>query len=119
MLPQLIHVLCLFLAVSVPVMALNKTLFSWHPTFMAVGFFGLMAHGVLTALQFRGTEGTKRTNRVSQHMFWQLGSVLFVLGGFAVIETNKVCRPLSAGLLNDSPLLQPTLGNAPMLFHLF
>ena len=90
MLPQLVHVLCLFLAVSVPVMAVNKTLFSWHPAFMAVGFFGLMAEGVLTALHFRGTEGTKRTNRVSHHMLWQIGSVLCVLCGFTVIEANKV-----------------------------
>lgn len=96
MLPQLVHVLCLFLAVSIPVMALNKTLFSWHPTLMALGFFGLMSEGVLTALQFRGTEGTKRTNKVSQHMYWQLSSVLLVTGGFAVIEINKVCYVMAA-----------------------
>ena len=53
MLHELVHILCLFLAISVPVLALNSTLFSWHPTLMALGFFGLMAEGVLTSISFR------------------------------------------------------------------
>lgn len=31
----------------------DGTLFSYHPTFMSIGFLALMSEGVLTALKFR------------------------------------------------------------------
>lgn len=48
-----IHVLVLACAVSIPVALFNGTLFSWHPTLMAIAFLGLMAEGVLTSISFR------------------------------------------------------------------
>ncbi|KAK9804058.1 hypothetical protein WJX73_000197 [Symbiochloris irregularis] len=41
-LPVVVRCLAAFLALSIPILALNGTLFSWHPTFMALGFLGLI-----------------------------------------------------------------------------
>lgn len=48
-----IHGLALLCAVSIPVVIFNGTLFSWHPTLMALAFLGFMAEGVLTSILFR------------------------------------------------------------------
>ena len=48
-----IHALALLCALSIPVAIFNGTLFSWHPTLMAIAFLGFMAEGVLTSILFR------------------------------------------------------------------
>jgi hypothetical protein len=48
-----IHVLALLCALSIPVAIFNGTLFSWHPTLMALAFLGFMAEGVVTSILFR------------------------------------------------------------------
>ena len=48
-----IHVLALLCALSIPVAIFNGTLFSWHPTLMALAFLGFMAEGVITSILFR------------------------------------------------------------------
>ena len=53
-----IHVLVIGCAVSIPVAIFNGTLFSWHPTLMAVAFLGFMAEGVLTSVSFRSLVGS-------------------------------------------------------------
>ena len=50
-----IHVLVIACAISIPVAIFNGTLFSYHPTLMAVAFLGLMAEGVLTSISFRSS----------------------------------------------------------------
>lgn len=80
--------LAAFLALSIPVVALDSTLYSWHPTFMALGFLGLMTEGVLTSAH--NLEGAARTVKLQRHMWWQIGSVGCVSAGFAAIEVNKV-----------------------------
>jgi hypothetical protein len=48
-----VHALAFACALSIPVAIFNGTLFSWHPTLMALGFLGLMSEGVLTSILFR------------------------------------------------------------------
>ena len=52
-----IHVLVIACAISIPVAIFNGTLFSYHPTLMAVAFLGLMAEGVLASISFRSLVG--------------------------------------------------------------
>lgn len=48
-----IHALALLCSLSIPVATFNGTLFSWHPTLMALAFLGFMAEGVVTSILFR------------------------------------------------------------------
>lgn len=48
-----VHMLALLCALSIPVAIFNGTLFSWHPTLMALAFLGFMAEGVVTSILFR------------------------------------------------------------------
>ncbi|KAK9811079.1 hypothetical protein WJX73_000548 [Symbiochloris irregularis] len=45
-LPFILRGLALFMALSIPIVALDSTLYSWHPTLMALGFLGLMTEGL-------------------------------------------------------------------------
>ena len=94
MLQQLVHVLCLFLVISIAACALpGSTLFSWHPTLMALAFLGLMAEGVLTSISFRSVEaGQKRVSKIQTHMYWQLAALAAVSGGLIAIVSNKASR---------------------------
>ena len=89
-LPLLIRLLAAFVALSVPLAALDGTLYSWHPTFMALGFIGFMAEAVLTSISFRSLEGSVRTAAIQRHMLWQIAAITCVLFGFLAIEANKV-----------------------------
>lgn len=89
-LPLLIRLLAAFAALSIPIAALDFSLYSWHPTFMALGFLGFMAEAVLTAARFRPLDGSARTAGVQRHMWWQIAAVSSVLLGFTAIEANKV-----------------------------
>ena len=71
------------------------SLFSWHPTCMAVGFLGFMAEGVMASISFRGLEGNERLRKIWQHLAWQALAVVCIVGGFAAIYQNKVRIDLS------------------------
>lgn len=59
---------------------------------MALGFLGLMSEAVLTSVSFRPLEGLARKAAIQRHMYWQIGAVTCITGGFAAIELNKVGR---------------------------
>ncbi|KAK9916106.1 hypothetical protein WJX75_008637 [Coccomyxa subellipsoidea] len=85
-----IHVLALLCAVSIPVAIFNGTLFSWHPTLMALAFLGFMAEGVVTSILFRSKDGQDRVRAIQRHLVWQALGFLCLLGGFYAIYQNKV-----------------------------
>ena len=95
MLPLLVRLLAAFVAISVPLTVLNRKVFTWHPTFMAIGFVGLMSEGVLRSISFRPLEGSARTTAIQRHMWWQLAAVSCVVLGFLAIEANKVLLQLA------------------------
>ena len=84
-----IHLLVLLLALSIPVAIFNGTLFSWHPTLMALAFLGFMTEGVTTAILFRAKDGNERVAAIQKHLIWQLLGFACLLGGFAAIYRNK------------------------------
>ncbi|EIE25654.1 hypothetical protein COCSUDRAFT_12782 [Coccomyxa subellipsoidea C-169] len=84
-----IHVLALLCALSIPVAIFNGTLFSWHPTLMALAFLGLMAEGVVTSIMFRSKDGQDRVHAIQRHLIWQALGFVCLLGGFYAIYQNK------------------------------
>ena len=84
-----IHLLVFLLALSIPVAIFNGTLFSWHPTLMALAFLGFMTEGVTTAILFRAKDGNERVAAIQKHLIWQLLGFACLLGGFAAIYRNK------------------------------
>ena len=87
-----VHVLAAAMAVSVAIDALNGTLFSWHPTFMTLGFAGVMSEGILLAIYFRPMEpGPKRRAAIERHLYVQLAALGCIAIGFWAIWQNKVC----------------------------
>lgn len=81
----------LFLACTLPLALLEPTtLFTWHPTLLALGFFGLGAQGLLRARAARPTEGSERVSALWGHAAWMCGSVACVVGGGWAIYENKV-----------------------------
>ena len=81
------------LALSIPVAIFNGTLFSWHPTLMALAFLGFMTEGVTTAILFRAKDGNERVAAIQKHLIWQLLGFACLLGGFAAIYRNKAGSP--------------------------
>ena len=68
----------------------DRTLFSYHPTLMSVGFLGAMSEGVLTALKFRQLEGQQRVAAIQRHLYIQLAAAAAITAGFYAIYRNKV-----------------------------
>jgi cytochrome b-561 domain containing protein 2 len=68
----------------------DSTLFSYHPTFMSIGFLAAMSEGVLTALKFRQLEGQQRVAAIQRHLYIQLAAALAITAGFYAIYRNKV-----------------------------
>lgn len=85
-----IHALALLCSLSIPVAVFNGTLFSWHPTLMALAFLGFTAEGVVTSILFRSKEGQDRVRAIQRHLLLQALAFLCLLGGFYTIYQNKV-----------------------------
>lgn len=80
-----------FLAVTVPLALLEpRTLFTWHPSLLTLGFFGLGAQGLLRARSARPADGSERVSLLWSHAAWQSGSAAAVLAGAWAIYENKV-----------------------------
>ena len=80
-----------FLATTVPLALLEpRTLFTWHPTLLTLGFFGLGVHGLLEARRARPTDGSERVSLLWSHAAWQSGSAAAVVAGAWAIYENKV-----------------------------
>lgn len=92
--PQLVTPLrfcALFLAVTVPLAVLEpRTLFTWHPTLLTLGFFGLGVQGLLQARKGRPLDGSERVLLLWSHAAWQSGSAAAVVVGAWAIYENKV-----------------------------
>ena len=99
--PQLVTPLRLcscFLAVTVPLAVLEpRTLFTWHPTLLALGFFGLGVQGLLQARGARPTDGSERVSLLWSHAAWQSGSAAAVVAGAWAIYENKVKKKKRKG----------------------
>lgn len=67
-----------------------RVLFSWHPTFMLLGFLGFMTLGVVRSITFRKLDGSPRVKAIQIHAFLQVGAVLCITLGLAAIVANKV-----------------------------
>lgn len=91
-----VHVLTGSLCLSVLLDQYNGTLFCWHPMLMTVGFLGLMAEGVLLAIDFRPLDGPRRVRAIQVHALVQLTSAASIAGAFWAIWQNKVRRPCHA-----------------------
>eukprot|EP00192_Tetraselmis_astigmatica_P021778 CAMPEP_0117658842 /NCGR_PEP_ID=MMETSP0804-20121206/6087_1 /TAXON_ID=1074897 /ORGANISM="Tetraselmis astigmatica, Strain CCMP880" /LENGTH=268 /DNA_ID=CAMNT_0005465405 /DNA_START=81 /DNA_END=888 /DNA_ORIENTATION=+ len=50
-----------------------SVLFAWHPTFMAVGFLGLMTDGIVRAVMLRPLEKAERVAALQAHAYVQAG----------------------------------------------
>ena len=86
-----VHLLALLLALSIPLYLFNwPTLFTWHPTLMALAFLGFMTEGVVTAVLFRAKDGQERVRAIQKHLMWQTLGFVCLVGGFVAIYQNKV-----------------------------
>jgi hypothetical protein len=86
----MVHVLAACICLSTIMDQFNGTLFSWHPILMTVGFVGLMAEGIILAINFRHLEGPRRVSAIQTHALVQLAAASSVLVAFWAIWKNKV-----------------------------
>ena len=54
-------------ALTIAAKLLNHTLFSWHPSFISIGFFGMFGQGVLTSFAARDQQGSARVQMLAAH----------------------------------------------------
>jgi hypothetical protein len=88
-----VHLLALLLALSIPLYFFDwATLFTWHPTLMALAFLGFMTEGVVTAVLFRAKDGQERVRAIQKHLVWQALGFACLVGGFVAIYQNKARR---------------------------
>ena len=85
-----IHLLVAFLCISTSLDAYNATLFCWHPIMMSLGFLGLMAEGILMAVNLRSVEGGHRVIAIQLHASVQALGIASIAIGFWAIWRNKV-----------------------------
>eukprot|EP01024_Parvocaulis_polyphysoides_P059797 TRINITY_DN6483_c0_g1_i1.p1 TRINITY_DN6483_c0_g1~~TRINITY_DN6483_c0_g1_i1.p1 ORF type:complete len:219 (+),score=22.40 TRINITY_DN6483_c0_g1_i1:401-1057(+) len=83
------HILAILFSVSLIVSVANKTLFSWHPIFMTLGYVLFMTEGVISGIKFRRLDGKERVAAIYTHMMWQISAVASILIAFGVIYYNK------------------------------
>lgn len=77
-------------AFTVPTVLFDGSLFAWHPLGMTLGYLFFMASGVLSAIRFRSIPPSEeRVEAITKHLLLQGCAILFVLGGFFAIYTNK------------------------------
>ena len=69
------------ITVTLPLATFNGTLFSLHPSLLALAWSGLAWRGTLAALTARPLDGDARVASLWSHAAWQGGAV--VLGGAA------------------------------------
>eukprot|EP01023_Acetabularia_acetabulum_P036230 TRINITY_DN3425_c0_g1_i2.p1 TRINITY_DN3425_c0_g1~~TRINITY_DN3425_c0_g1_i2.p1 ORF type:complete len:300 (-),score=38.26 TRINITY_DN3425_c0_g1_i2:403-1302(-) len=87
---RLSHVLAILFSVSLIVSVSNKSLFSYHPTFMTLGYVVFMAEGVIAGIKFRRLDGKDRAKAITTHAMWQLSAVSSILIAFTLIYYNKM-----------------------------
>lgn len=75
-----------------------SVLFSWHPTFMTLGFLGFMTMGVVRSITFRKLDGSPRVKAIQIHALLQAGAVLCTTLGLVAIVANKVNLSFSQSL---------------------
>ena len=86
-----------FLAATVPLALLEpQTLFTWHPTLLTFGFFGLGVQGILQTRNARPTDGSERVSLLWSHAAWQSGSAAAAVAGAWAIYENKVKEEASS-----------------------
>lgn len=86
--------MCSVVGLKLRVLLSAEVLFSWHPSFMAIGFLGLMSEGILTSISFRNLEGNERLQKIWMHLSWQAAATACIIAGFWTIYENKVRKLL-------------------------
>ena len=92
MLVQLVYSLSAVVTFSLCAFVLDGSLFAWHPTFMSVGFLGLMTLGIVRSITFRKLDGKARVKAIQIHGFIQALASSCMFAGLGCIVQNKVAR---------------------------
>ena len=90
MLVQLIYCLSASVTFTLCAYVFDGSLFAWHPTFMLVGFVGVMTLGVVRSITFRKLDGKARVKAIQIHAFLQTFALSCMSGGLGCIVQNKV-----------------------------
>ncbi|PFX16373.1 cytochrome b561 domain-containing protein 2-like [Stylophora pistillata] len=88
---KMVHIVAVGLSLLVIWLAQpGSSLFSWHPTLMALGFCFLMIEAILMfSPQSSLIASVPRATKVRLHWILQTSAVIAALGGFAAIYYNK------------------------------
>ncbi len=92
MLVQVVYSLSAVVTFSLCAFVLDGSLFAWHPTFMSVGFLGLMTLGIVRSITFRKLDGKARVKAIQIHGFIQVVASSCMFAGLGCIVQNKVAR---------------------------
>ena len=92
MLVQVVYSLSAVVTFSLCAFVLDGSLFAWHPTFMSVGFLGLMMLGIVRSITFRKLDGKARVKAIQIHGFIQALASSCMFAGLGCIVQNKVAR---------------------------
>lgn len=92
---SLVFIMVHIIAVGLPLVVIwlaqpGTNLFSWHPTLMVLSFAFLMVEAILMfSPQSSLILSSPRATKVNFHWILQTSAVVFALGGFAAIYSNK------------------------------
>jgi len=92
MLVQVVYGLSAVVTFSLCAFVLDGSLFAWHPTFMSVGFLGLMTLGIVRSITFRKLDGKARVKAIQIHALIQAVASSCIFAGLGCIVRNKVAR---------------------------
>jgi len=92
MLVQVVYSLSAVVTFSLCAFVFDGSLFAWHPTFMSVGFLGLMTLGIVRSITFRKSDGKARVKAIQIHGFIQVVASSCMFAGLGCIVLNKVSR---------------------------
>lgn len=88
----LLHASVALVSLSIAFVLFDKSLFSWHPLFMSLGYLLFMTEGLISAVMFRHLDGPERVKAIWGHALMQTRALVCICIGFGVIYQNKV-RP--------------------------